>query len=387
MPFDPASWRDAFPILSRRTYLVSHSLGAVPEATSRALQEYYEAWATLGVEAWSGPWWEAVTDFSARLERLINAAPGTVVPMQNVTRAFAAIASCFEYAPPRNRIVMTGLEFTTSFPFWKAQERLGAELVVVDSDDGMTIPTQRVVDAIDERTLLVPTSHVYFRSACIQDLKPIVEAAHDAGAYVLGDGYQSVGSIPVDVQELGVDMYTGGCHKWLCGGPGAGWLYVRPDLIPTLRPRLTGWFGMADPFSFDTAGAGGALNEGVYRFLGGTPNVPACYAAREGLRIVEAVGVDAIRAHAKAMTERIIGEAEQRGVEIRTPRDPDRRTGMVCLQFEGSEAAAKGLIERDVMIDWRPDCGIRISAHFYTTPDDIERFFKTLDAVRQPAAA
>jgi len=376
-------WRSEFPILQNKTYLCSHSLGAVPERTSATLQRYYDEWASLGIEAWDGPWWEAVLGFGADIEGILGAAPGSVVPMQNVTRGFAAVASCFDYRGTRNRIVLTALEFTTSYPFWRGLEALGAEVVVVPSEDGMTVSTERLCAAIDERTLLVPTSHVYFRSGALQNLGAVVERAHAMGAMVIGDGYQTVGTVPVDVAALGVDFYVGGSHKWLCGGPGAGYLYVRPDLIGTLRPRLTGWFGLESPFSYEPGDAP-TPSPGIQRFLGGTPNVPGLYAAREGIRIVAEVGVDAIRARSIELTQRIVAAADEMGLSVRTPRNPADRSGMVCLEFDGSQQAASALIAEGIIVDWRPDCGIRLSPHFYNLEEELDRFFEVLKTVRAP---
>lgn len=377
-----AHWRDRFPILERKTYLASHSLGAVPQSAADALAEYHQQWATLGILAWDGPWWDSIGAFSRDIEAIIGAAPDTVVPMQNVTRGFGAVASCIDWSTSRNRVVLTALEFTTSYPFWRGQEELGAEVVVVPSDDGVTVDVARLIEAIDERTRIVPISHVYFRSGAIQDVAAVAQAAHRAGAWVLGDGYQAVGTVPVDVQALGVDFYVGGSHKWLCGGPGAGFLYVRPELVASLRPRLTGWFGLKNPFAYEPGVARPEPADGVRRFLGGTPNVPALYAAREGVRIVRQIGVPAIRALSRTMTEWLIEQADARGFDVRTPRDPDARSGMVCIDFDGSEAATHALIDQDVVVDWRPDCGIRVSPHFYNTQADLERFFALLDSAR-----
>jgi kynureninase len=376
------TWRPQFPILAAKTYLCSHSLGAVPARTEASLNRYYTEWATLGIEAWDGPWWQSVNDFGANIETVIGAAAGTVVPMQNVTRAFAAIASCFDFSGPRNRVVMTALEFTTSYPFWRGLESLGAEVVVVPSDDGMTVPVERICAAIDERTLLVPTSHVYFRSGALQDLGAIVERANAVGAFVVGDGYQTVGTVPVDVTQLGVHAYVGGSHKWLCGGPGAGFLYVREDLITTLNPRLTGWFGLRSPFSYEPGIEPPPLSDGIHRFLGGTPNVPGLYAAMEGIKIVAEVGVDAIRARSKALTAAIYTMATDRGLTIRTPADPEKRSGMICVDFDRSEAITRELLARDIIVDWRPDCGIRLSPHFYNLEEELDVFFGALDELR-----
>ncbi len=377
------SYRELFPILSRKTYLASHSLGAVPRATQESLRRFFDVWADQGILAWDGEWWESVTTFNETVEGIIGAAAGTVAPMQNATRGMAAVASCFEYGEERNRIVMTDLEFVTSFPFWRGQEALGAEIVIVESEDGISVPVERLCAAIDERTLLVPTSHVYFRSGAIQDLGGVVRAAHAVGAHVLGDGYQAVGTVPVDVEALGIDFYVGGSHKWLCGGAGAGFLYVRPELVGQLRPRLSGWFGLDNPFGYGVGTGRGNPHETAWRFLGGTPNVPAMYAAIEGLKLVKEMGSSAIKEVQDGLTEQVITQADARGFEVRTPRDPGSRSGMVCLEFEGSQAASEELTAREIIVDWRPDCGLRVSPHYYNNSADIERFYVALDQLQQ----
>ncbi|MFT7622336.1 MAG: kynureninase [Myxococcota bacterium] len=366
--------RDEFPILHTSTYLCSHSLGAVPASAAEALATYHHEWATLGIRAWDGPWWAAVGAFGDSVAAIIGGAPGSVVPMQNVTRGMAAVASCFDYRGERNRVVMTDREFTTSYPFWRGQEELGAQVVVV--------PPEELLDAIDERTLLVPTSHVYFRSGEIADLAAVVKRAHEQGAYCLGDGYQAAGTVDFDVAAMDIDFYVGGSHKWLCGGPGAGFLYVKPGLAETLRPRLTGWFGLKNPFAYELGTDRPAPADGVMRFLGGTPNVPGLYAAREGIRIVSEVGLPAIRVAQRVLSERIVAGARERGFEVKTPLDPERRSGMVCLDFSGAEAATEVLVGRGIIVDYRPDCGLRVSPHFYNDVGDVEVFFEGLDSAR-----
>jgi kynureninase len=301
-------FRERYPILSQRTYLASHSLGAVPAATADSLQQYYAHWATEGILAWDGAWWKVMLEFNRLIEKAIGAVAGTVIPMENATRGMAAVASCLDFGGRRNRVVVTSLEFITSYPFWQGLKSQGAELVVVESEDGITVPADKLIQAIDERTLVVQTAQVYFRSGAIQDLKSVTEAAHRQGAYVLGDGYQGVGTVPTDVTGLGVDFFVGGSHKWLCGGPGAGYLYVRPDHIERLMPKFSGWFGVKDPFSYQAGTAFPPAN-GAFRFLGGTPSIPALFAAREGIRAVLEAGLPAIRAHSREMTSWIIEQA------------------------------------------------------------------------------
>lgn len=377
-----AHWRVHYPILSTKTYLVSHSLGAVPSSTAQVLSDYHEQWATLGVGAWDGPWWNEVTDFCARIEQLLDADAGTVAPFQNSTRAMAGVASCFDFQGPRNRIVLTDLEFTSSYPFWRGCERLGAEIVLAKSDDGLTVSMDAFDAVLDERVLLVPTSHVYFRSGALADLAELTRRAHAVGAMVLGDGYQAVGAVPFSVRDMNIDFYVGGCHKYLSGGAGAGFLYVRPDHVSALEPRLTGWFGLANPFSYEDRTDEGERHPGVWRFLAGTPNVPALYAARDGLKNVLEAGMPAIREVSTQLTSALIDHATGRGLTVRTPTDPAQRSGMVCIDFDGADVACKALEDRGVQTDYRPGCGLRVSPHFYNTPEDLDAFWRHLDEIR-----
>lgn len=377
-----APFRDRFPILEETTYLASHSLGAVPRATWDAMEAYVDVWATEGIGAWEGPWPEAIGTFEAQIQEILNAPEGTVVPMLNATRGMAAVASALDPTGDRRKIVLTDLEFTTSYPLWRGFEELGAELEIVESPDGVTVPTEQIVDAIDEETLLVHTCHVYFRSGAIQDLAAVTEAAHEAGAYVLGDGYQSVGVVPVDVDAMGLDFLVGGSHKWLCGGPGAGYLYASEAVLDELDPRLRGWFGLAEPFAYEPGTGRGAPAETAHRFLGGTPNVPAMYAAREGIELVREVGVKRIRKRSLDLTDRILVHADAQDFTVSTPREQAERGGMVCIDFDGAEAATQTLREEGIIVDHRPDCGIRISPHYYNTEAEIDELFQALVRIR-----
>jgi kynureninase len=377
-----APLRSRFPILEEETYLASHSLGAVPASAKEALEGYHEAWARQGIGAWEGPWAEAIATFNEQIAGILGAPEGTVAPMLNATRGMAGVASALDPSQGRDKIVMTDLEFTTSYPLWRGFEELGAEIEVVESPDGVRVPAEAIADAVDESTLLVHTCQVYFRSGALQQLEPVVEAAREAGAYSLVDGYQSVGVVPVDVAELGVDFFVGGSHKWLCGGPGAGYLYVREDVAEELDPRLRGWFGLADPFAYEQLEGRGPPAEGARRFLGGTPNVPGLVAAREGLEAIREVGLDRIRQRSLDLTDRILVHADAQDLTVRTPREEARRGGMVCLDFEGAEQATDELAEQGIVVDWRPVCGIRVSPHFYNTEDEIDELFGALARIR-----
>lgn len=368
--------RHLFPILDKCTYLASHSLGAVPATAREALAEYWQAWAERGILAWDGPWWDALLGFTAALERILGAPPDTIAPVQNATLGMAAVASCLDYSGPKKRIVFADLEFTTCYPFWARQQQLGAEIELVHSPDGVNVPLAAYEEAVDERTLLVVTSHAYFRSGALQDIAGLAALCRRWGAWLLVDGYQSLGAVPLDFSLP--DFVVGGCHKWLCGGPGAGFLYVRPELIGKLRPRLTGWFGLEQPFAYEMP-QHATHHPGIWHFLTGTVNVPAFFAAREGLAIIEKLGVAAIRERSLEQTGWVMEQAAARGLIIKTPRG-EGRNGMVCLDFPGADRVRHQLEEHGVIVDWRPDCGLRVSPHFYNDRSDLERFFACLDA-------
>jgi kynureninase len=353
--------RDRFPILERTTYLINHSLGAMPAAAEERLEAYAREWRERGVRAWSEGWWATPMTVGDQLGRIIGAPAGTTVMHQNVSVAEAVILSCFEFEPPRNRIVYGEGEFPSVRYLYQAQRRRGAQVDVVAD-------VAAVLDAIDERTLLVPISHVLFRNGEIQDLEPVVRRAHDAGALVVLDAYQSVGTVPLDVAALDVDFAVGGSVKWLCGGPGAGWLYVRPDLAERLEPTFTGWQAHARPFEFEpnqeyVAGAG--------RFLTGTPNVPALYAATAGYDVIEELGVERIRQGSRRQTALLVDLFGRAGFDLLSPREPARRGGSVVVRTPELQAVQQELEARDILVDARPDAGIRIGPHFFNTDDEL----------------
>jgi len=366
--------RDRFPILQDRAYLVNHSLGAMPETASEELATYAEEWATRGVEAWSEGWWETSVTVGDEIAPIVGAPAGSIAMMQNVTVAEAVIASCFRLQEPRNRIVFSELNFPSVMYLWEGMP--GAEIKLARSWDGITVPTETFLDAIDERTAVVALSHVLFKSAYLQDIVAITERAHEVGAMVALDCYQSAGTIPFSLTALNVDFAVGGSVKWLCGGPGAGWLYVRPDLQNTLRPGLVGWQADSDPFSFRPGGI--VYADGIWRFLSGTPNVPAWYAARAGYRIVNEVGVERIRESSLAMTGQLIEMADELDIPIRTPRQPELRGGTITLGVEDEQRVAAELISKGVIVDGRPGAGVRVGPHFYNNQDDLERLKEAL---------
>lgn len=364
------SYRSQFPILDKTNYLINHSLGAMPRATYDRLHDYAETWATRGIRAWEEGWWEMPLTVGDKIARIIGADPGTVVMHQNVSVCQAIIISCFDLTGRRNKIVYEAMNFPSVMYVYEAHAKAsGARIVTVPSDDGITIDTGRMVEAIDEETLLVPISHVLFKSAYIQGVKAIVEKAHSVGALVVLDSYQSAGTVPFSVKELDVDFATGGSVKWLCGGPGAGYLYVKPELQQKLQPKVTGWSAHRAPFAFapemDYAGD-------VHRFLHGSPAIPTLYAAESGYDLINEIGVERIRQKSIRQTSRLIEMADELGWRVNSPRQSEQRGGSVILDVPHAGEVVRELAARDVLVDFRPGAGIRIGPHFFNTDDEVE---------------
>ena len=377
-------WRAEFPIVETCTYLVSHSLGAMPRRAARYVQEFADTWDRRGVRAWSEGWWELGRTTGDLLAPILGVPKGTISMHQNVTVAEGIIASCFRYDGPRRKIVMTDLEFPTNMYLFEGFRRYGAEIVYVRSDDAVRTNLERLLDAIDERTVLVPLSVVLFRSAYIQDARAVIEKAHAVGAHVLLDVYQAAGTVPLDIEKWKADFAVGGSVKWLCGGPGAGYLYVRPDLANTLEPGIAGWAAHAQPFLFER----GPLRyaSAPERFQSGTPNVPALYAVRAGYEIVAEIGVPAIRAKSLRLTRRLMERAREAGYRLNTPDADHERGGAVIVDVPNGEAVTAELLRRDILVDYRPNAGIRMAPHFYNTEEDIDHAMNTLDEMAAVAA-
>jgi kynureninase len=372
-------WRREFPIVETCTYLVSHSLGAMPRRTRTYLERFADEWDTRGVRAWYEGWWEIGRETGDLLAPIIGAAPRTISMHQNVTVAQGVIGSCFTYDGPRRKIVMSDLDFPSNHYLFEGFRRYGAEIVYVKAPDGVRIDTEQFLDAIDDRTLLVPLSYVLFRSASVSDAAAVIEKAHRVGAHVILDVYQAAGSVPVDLTALGADFAVGGSVKWLCGGPGAGYLYVRPDLAETIAPGFIGWASHAEPFALATGPVRPAGSP--ERFQSGTPNVPSLYSARAGYEIVREIGVPAIRAHSLALTRRLMEGARANGVRVNTPDRDDERGGSVIIDVPNGQAVTDGLLERGVIVDFRPGAGIRMAPHFYNTGREIDLALDTLVAL------
>lgn len=377
-------WRKEFPILDTTVYLISHSLGAMPKGTYERLHEYAEVWATRGVRAWAEGWWDMPVTVGNQVARIIGADPGTVVMHQNVSICQSLVLSCFEPTAKRNKIVYSEMNFPSVMYVYEAHSRGGRlRIETVRSEDGITVPLERMLAAIDEETLLVPFSHVLFKSAFLQDAKAIIERAHEVGAMVVLDTYQSAGTVPFSVKELNVDFATGGSVKWLCGGPGAGYLYIRPDLHKKLQPKTTGWMAHEAPFAFDT---NLRYAPSVARFLHGSPAIPALYAAQSGYQIISEIGVDNIRKKSVRQTSRLIEMAEEAGFQVTSPRDSSQRGGTVTVMHDHAAAVTAELISREFIVDYRPGAGVRISPHFYTTDEELELLIREMKSIRDTRA-
>jgi kynureninase len=331
----------------------------MPAEAERRLTEYARTWADRGIRAWAEGWWTLPMSVGDQVGRIVGAPPGSTVMHQNVAVAEAIVLSCFRPIGSRNRVVYERANFPSVRYLYEAQPDL--EVVVCEDDEA-------IVDALDERTLLVPTSHVLFKTGEIQDVEAIVRRAHEVGAHVVLDAYQSAGILPLDVTALGVDFAVGGSVKWLCGGPGNGWLYVRPDLAERLEPTFVGWQAHARPFEFEEH-----LDyaHGAARFLTGTPNVPAHYAATPGYDLIEEVGIERIRENSLRQTQLLIDLLDGAGFEVGSPRDPGRRGGTVTVDVPHFEAVHRELAERQIICDFRPGAGLRLGPHFFTSDDEL----------------
>lgn len=380
-------WRPRFPILASTTYLVTHSLGAMPLAVHDKLRAYADQWATRGVRSWAEGWWDTPVQVGNLLARIMNAPAGSVTMHPNVSTVESIVASCLDYSGKRNKVVYTDQNFPTNMYVWEAWKRYGAQIHVVKSRDGRTVPTEDLLAAIDETTLILPISHVFFRSSYRQDAAAICARANEVGALVLLDTYQSLGVVPVDVQQLGVDMVCGGSVKWLLGGPGAGYLYVRPELLPKLEPKITGWAGHAAPFAFELGEQRFAPD--ARRMLNGSPAVPALLAATAGYETILEVGVERIHQHSVLLTEWLRQELLARGFAVTSPTDPARRGGSLTVKLgdgESGPAFVAALEQRGVLVDHRPDAGLRVSPHFYTKLEELRRFADLLVELRTGGA-
>lgn len=378
--------RSEFPTLEKGVHLISHSLGAVPRKAREYANKFLDEWENESINAWH-IWLPAVRELGDLVASVLGVQPGTVAMLPNVSTVQSFVASCFTFRETsgrfagRNKIVYDDLNFSTVHYVWREQARRGAEVVVVPSRDGVHPPTEELLAAIDEKTLIVPISHVLFRSSGMYDAKRVIDRAHEVGALVLLDCYQSAGTVPLDLAAWGCDMACGGSVKWACGGPGAAYLYVKPELLEHLAPMSTGWFAHAEPFSFDMGPMRYAAD--AWRMIGGTMAIPAIYTARAGWEIIARLGVDRIRKKSLRQTKLLRELVESRGFRVNTPREDAARGGTICFDFEGADVVSRELSRRKFFHDYRPRCGVRVSPHFYTTDEEIHRFMSELDEVRK----
>jgi len=374
-----ARYRSEFPIFRDRIYLNTCSLGPLGERSRRKVAEFLDIWQSRGASAWYDVWWEALGELRARYGRIINAPSDDIALAPSISVALSAVAESLDYHK-RPKVVITSLDFPTVAYQWLAKVRSGVELVVVESPDKISVPVDAIAREIDDRTALVVTSHVYFTSGAIQDIKRVSAAAHAQGALCLIDAYQSVGQIPVDVHETGVDALVAGGLKWLLGGPGIVLLYVAQAVARRLEPRISGWFGQREQFSFDPRAL--TFHDDARRFEMGTPSLAAVYAQLGGLEYIEELGVPRIRETTAALTEDLIAQLRTAGFKPKVAAEPERRSAIVMVPMPDPAASVRHLAAGGVIADSRPG-HVRFSPFFYNVQDDHVRATERLAS--QPA--
>ena len=375
----PARCRGEFPIFRDRIYLNTCSLGALGERSRRKVAEFLDVWQSRGAAAWYDVWWEALGELRARYGRIVNAAPHEIALAPSISVALSGVAEAIDYRL-RPKVVITSLDFPTVAYQWLAKAKWGVELVIVESPDRISVPVESIARAVDDRTALVVTSHVYFTSGAIQDIKRVAEVAHAHGALCLIDAYQSVGQIPVDVREAGVDALVAGGLKWLLGGPGIVFLYVREAVARRLEPKISGWFGQREQFAFDPRAL--TFHDDARRFELGTPSLAAVYAQLGGLEYIEELGIPVIREVTAALTEDLIATMRAAGFKPKVAADPKDRSAIVMIPMPDPAASVRHLAAGGVIADSRPG-HVRFSPFFYNVQDDHARATERLAS--QPA--
>ena len=364
------AFRDRFPITERSNYLINNSLGAMPSAARERVQQFLDEWDTRGVRSWGDGWWVLQEQVADQIARALGVQAGTVTMHQNIAVALEMILSCFRFDGPRNGVVYAERNFPSDQYIYEARAAHGAKLVRVPAaSDGISTDGEQFADHIDDSTLLVAIDHVMFRSSAVVDIAPIVEKANKVGAFVILDTFHSVGTQQLQLEQAGVHAAVGGALKWLCGGPGNCFLYVRPDLIPSLTPAFTGWAAHKQPFLFSPEGQD--YRDDGHRFATGTPNVPALYSGMEGIATCLEAGLDNIRRRSVELTTLLVDEAQRHGFSLKSPADAARRGGHVALDVPDGYAVCQALSAREIVVDFRPDAGLRIAPHFYNTADEV----------------
>ena len=379
---DLSSWRNEFPVLGERTYLISASLGPLSRRSRALAEEHLDLWQRLGPEElWFDHGMPMLDRCRQQLASLIGADNDEVAVVPSVSSGMSAIATCLDFNV-RPKVVTTQMDFPTNHYVWRAQERRGAKVDVVATPDGIHVELEDFLAAIDDQTLAVNLNRVLFESSYIQDAAAIIEHAHSVGAFVVVDDFHGSGIVPVDVHDLDIDFYLTGALKWLCGGQGIAFLYCRRELVEQVQPLVVGWFGTVDPFDFDRSAL--RLRPDARRFETGTYALPQAFTAAGGLEIILEVGVDNIRARNQELTRGLIERADEAGLEVLTPREDSRRGGLVRLRVPGGRSEAERVLHelfaRDVVLDSRGDA-LRISPHFFNDESDLDRCFEELKQV------
>lgn len=377
------SWRDEFPIFQRKTYYNTCSLGALSRRTAHAVNSFLELWDASGAAAWYGPWLAEIERLRATIAGLIGAAPDEIAIFPSITSALSAVSSALDFRT-RPKVVLSEREFPTTVYQWSVKALEGVRLEMLQSPDALTVPVDAYRQAVDRRTALAVASHVYFTSGVIQDVAALAQVAHQAGAYLLIDAYQSIGQVPIDVHGAGVDFLVTGGLKWLLGGPGIAYLYVGRALADRLQPTEVGWFAHRNQFAFDVHRFEYA--DGTRRFEGGTPSVAAVYAGQAGLSIVEEIGVERLRSRQVELVRHLVEAAQAQGL---TPRVPERITdlaGIVTIPRNDPQAVVAGLAGRGIVVDRRPGL-VRLSPYFYNTLEDGEHVVRELADLQRSGIA
>ena len=383
---DLASIRKEFPILDRCVYLISNSLGAVPKKARDDLERFYLLWAEEGVSAWEKEWWDLSRKVANQIASLLGAGEDEVTMMTNATHChWVSLSTKFiAQNKRRNKIIMTDHDFPSIiYAVSNISKFMGWEIDLVKSHGRPGIDVEEILKRVDERTLFVATSHVYFKSAYVQNISQIAAKARQVGALTLIDGYHAPGILPLNVKELDVDFYIGGCLKWMCGGPGNAFLYVRPELAENIQPALTGWLAHRSPFSFVPKME---YTQGSYKFMSGTPPVPCLYTAFAGLEIIKRIGVSQIRRKSLAQTGLVIKKAKERGFRVFSPEEENQRGGHISIGLPHAFQVKQALEEKGIKVDFRkgkdnePDV-IRVAPHFYTRDEEIDILFREIDAI------
>lgn len=371
-----AHWRSEFPILQRCTYLNSCSLGALSHRARARVNEHLDLWEQHGASAWYEIWWQALADLRAGYGRVVGAAPGSIALHPSATSALTAVAESLDYRT-RPKIITTALDFPTVPYQWLVKP--GVDVVVLESDDQISVPLEKFAAAIDARTALVATTHVVFTSGMIQPVAEIAALAHAHGARCLVDGYQAAGQLEVDVQTLDVDFYISGGLKWLLGGTGSAFLYARPELHAELAPRSTGWFSHKEQFRFDPRAH--EYHDDARRLEMGTPALLPVYAQLGGLSILEEAGIDQVRRETMALTEDLIDEARARGFRPKVAPRAEDRSAIVMLPSEDPRGEVAALKASGFVTDARPG-HVRVSPYFYNLPDEHRALLARLAELR-----